>query len=151
MGAIFMKHFKEVIEQLTAMHKDVNTAYAPTKMFSSANELSFAISRLLDAEEILASETLDHKEITENLRTQWFEIRENMPKETAQNIAICIINNTPLSKTSEEISSIKNLFNNLMNDFTKNEQLSNAFTEIFFPNETTQSISKRQFKKPKRD
>ena len=146
-----MKHFKEVIEQLTAMHKDVNTTYAPTKMFSSANDLSFAISRLLDAEEILVSETLDHKEITPDLRTQWFAIRESMPKETAQNIAICIINNTPLSKTSEEIDAVKQLFNNLLNDFTKNEQLSTAFTEIFFSNETTQSINKRQFKKPKRD
>jgi len=145
-----MKHFKEVIEQLTAMHKDTKTTYAPTKMFQSANELSFAISRLLDAEEILTSETLDHKEITEVLRTQWFEIRESMPKETAQNIAICIINNTPLSKTTEEIDAVKQLFNNLLNDFTNNEQLSTAFTEIFFSNETTQSINKRQFKKPKR-
>ena len=55
-----------------------------------------------------------------------------MPKEIAQNIAICIINNTPLSKTSEEIDTVKQLFNNMLNDFTKNEQLSTAFTKIFF-------------------
>jgi len=145
-----MKHFKEVIEQLTAMHKDVNTTYSPTKMFHSANDLSFAISRLLDAEETFTSEALEYKEITPELRTQWLEIRNSMPKETAQNIAICIINNTPLSKTSEEIASIKSLFSKAMNDFAKNEQLSTAFTEIFFSNETKQSISKRQFKKPKR-
>ena len=145
-----MKHFKAVIAQLTQMHKDTNTTYEPTKMFQSANDLSFAISRLLDAEEILTSETLDNEEMTQELCTKWFEIRESMPKETAQNLAICIINNTPLSKTSEEINSIKSLFHTAMNDFTKNEQLSDAFTEIIFTGDTGQSIDKRQFKKPKR-
>jgi len=70
--------------------------------------------------------------MTPELCTQWIEIRNSMPRETAQNIAICIINNTPLSKTSEEIDTVKQLFNNMLNDFTKNEQLSTVFTEIFF-------------------
>ena len=146
-----MKHFKAVIEQLTAMHKDAGTVYAPTKMFQSSNDLSFAISRLLDAESILTSEALEQKEFTPSLRSQWLEVRDTMPKETAQNLAICIIKNTPLSKTSEEINSIKQLFYNAVNGFTNQKELSSVLTEIIFIEDAGQSIDKRQFKKPKRN
>lgn len=110
-------------------------------------ELSFAISRLIDTEKVLTSETLDNEELTPDLRTKWFAIRDSMPKSVAQNIAICIINNTPLSKTGEEIDSIKHLFFNQMNDFTDNEQLSKAFTDIFFSNVVKQEITKQKFRK----
>jgi len=146
-----MKHFNAVIEQLIHMHKDENTTYSPTKMFHSSNELSFAISRLNDAEEIFVSETLDNEEISPELRTVWFDTRDSMPKDVAQNIAVCIMKNTPLSKTSEEISSIKQMFYDVMNEFTDNRQLANAFTEIFFTSHTSQDIKKRQFKKNKCD
>ena len=142
-----MKYFNAVIEQLIQMHKDENTIYTPTKMFHSSNELSFAISRLLDAKKILIGETPDNEELTPDLHKIWCDMREDMPKDTAQNIAICIINNTPLSKTSEEISSVKHLFYNLLNDFTNNQELSNAFTKIFFSNTESQNIDKRQFQK----
>ncbi len=145
-----MKHFNAVVEQLKQMHQDVNTIYAPTKMFHSANELSFAISRLMDAAEVLTSESLEYDELTPALRTIWFDIRDTLPKETAQNLAICIINNTPLSKTDEEITSIKNLFYSAMHDFTDNKELSNAFTDIFFTEKEGQDIKKRQFNKKKR-
>lgn len=129
------------------MHKDTNTLYSPTKMFHSSMELSFAISRLIDTEKVLTSETLDNEELTPDLRTKWFAIKDSMPKNVAQNIAICIINNTPLSKTNKEIDSIKHLFFNQMNDFTDNEQLSSAFTDIFFSNVVKQDIVKEKFKK----
>lgn len=135
-----MKHFNAVIAQLTAMHKDANTVYAPEKMFSSSMDLSFAISRLQDAEDIFTSERLDNKEITPELRDVWFEIRDDIPKDIAQNLAICIINNTPLSKTSKEIDAIEKLFYDAMYDFTANEQLSKAFTEIFFSDVVEQKL-----------
>ena len=142
-----MKHFNTVIEQLIQMHKDINTTYSPTKMFHSPMELSFAISRLLDTQKVLSSETLDNEELTPDLQTAWFAIRDTMPEDVAQNIAICIINNTPLSKTDEEIASVKHLFFTQMNEFTVNEQLSKAFTEIFFSNVVKQEISKQKFRK----
>ena len=142
-----MKYFNEVIGQLIEMHKDTNTLYSPAKMFHSSMELSFAISRLIDTEKVLTSETLDNEELTPDLRTKWFTIRDTMPQNVAQNIAICIINNTPLNKTGEEIDSIKHLFFNEMNDFTDNEELSKAFTDIFFSNVVKQDISREKFKK----
>ena len=145
-----IKHFHAVIEQLIQMHKDVNTTYSPTKMFHSSNDLSFAISRLLDAENILASKTLENKLMTPDLHTIWLDTRVSMPKETAQNLAICIIKNTPLSKTSEEIASIKELFFNAMHNFTDHKELSHVLTEIIFLNDEGQDIKKRQFKKPKK-
>ena len=70
---------------------------------------------------------------------------------SAQNLAICIIKNTPLSKTAEEISSLLQLFYNTMYDFTSHEELSSVLTELIFVEDAGQSIDKRQFKKPKRD
>ena len=135
-----MKHFNAVIEQLIQVHKDTNTIYSPTKMFHSSMDLSFAISRLQDAEKIFTSETLDHKEITPDLQKIWFDSRDSMSKDVAQNIAICIINNTPLSKTDQEISSIKQQFHTVISNFTDNKQLSNVFTEIFFSNVVNQAL-----------
>ena len=128
------------------MHKDVNTTYAPTKMFTSANELSFAIARLMDAQKVLTEETLDNETLTPNLQETWFKVRDSMSKETAQNLAVCIINNTPLSKTEEEINSIERLFYTTMYDFTTNQELSKALTDIFFSNEPSQRKSNFQFK-----
>ena len=150
-GNKIIKHFHGVIEQLIQMHKDVNTTYSSTTMFHSSNDLSFAISRLLDAEDIFTSEIFENKEMTSELQTLWFDVRDAMPKETAQNLAICVIKNTPLSKTSEEISSIKQLFFNAIHDFTDQKALSEVLTDIIFIGDTGQSIDKRQFKKPKRD
>lgn len=128
----FMKHFEEVINYMVDVHKNPNTKYSPEQMFGSQNDLSFAISRLMDANKIFTSETLDNKEMTPSLREAWFDIRDDMPEKTAQDIALCIIKNTPLSSTPEQIDSIKQLFYTAMHDFTGNAQLSNAFTQILF-------------------
>ena len=141
-----MKHFNAVIEQLIQMHKDTNTLYSPTTMFDSANALSFAISRLMDAEKILNDESWDDEELTPEQQELWCELRESMPQETAQNLAICIINNTPLSKTEQEIDTVKNLFNEAMNDFTGEKELSQAFTDIFFSSDRDQTKNDFHFK-----
>ena len=146
-----IKNFHGVIEQLIKMHKDVNTTYSRTTMFHSSNDLSFAISRLLDAEGIFTGETFENKEMTLDLQRLWSDVRDTMPKDTAQNLAICVIKNTPLSKTNEEISSIKQLFKNAMFEFTGHNELSTVLTDIIFIGDTGQSIEKRQFKKRKRD
>ncbi len=127
-----MKHFEEVINYMIDVHKNPDTKYLPTQMFGSQNDLSFAISRLIDANKIFTSEILDNKEMTPSLRETWFDIRDKMPERTAQDIALCIIKNTPLSSKPEQIDSIKHLFYTSMHDFTGNAQLSNAFTQIFF-------------------
>ena len=127
-----MKYFDNVINNLIMAHKDPNTQYSPTHMFASQNDLSFAISRLMDAQKIFASETLDNKEMTSELRTTWFGIRDEMPSETANNIALCIIKNTPFSNTQEQTNELKDLFYKTMHTYTDNEELSKAFTEIFF-------------------
>lgn len=127
-----MKHFEEVINYMVEVHKNPDTKYSSMHMFGSQNELSFAISRLMDAKKIFTSETLDNKEITPSLRETWFDIRDKMPEKTAQDIALCIIKNTPLSSKPEQIDSVKQLFNTVMHDFTSNAELSNAFTTIFF-------------------
>lgn len=127
-----MKHFEDIINHMIEVHKDPNTIYSPTHMFGSQMELSFAVSRLMDANKIFTSDTLENKEISLYMREMWFNIREDMPKETAQDIAICIMKNTPLSSTTKQIDSTKHLFYNAMHAYTNNVQLSNAFTEIFF-------------------
>lgn len=127
-----MKHFEEVINYMIDVHKNPDTKYSPNHMFGSPNDLSFAISRLMDANKIFTSDTLDNKEITPSIREAWFDLRDTMPEKTAQDIALCIIKNTPLSSESEQIDSIKQLFYTAMHDFTGNAALSNAFTMIFF-------------------
>ena len=138
-----MKHFEEVINYMVDVHKNPDTKYSPMHMFGSQNELSFAISRLMDANKIFTSETLDNEEITPSLRDTWFDIRDKMPEKTAQDIALCIIKNTPLSSTSKEIDAIKQLFYTVMHDFTGNEELSNAFIKIFFIS-GTQTLNRRK-------
>ena len=130
-----MKYFEEVINYMIDVHKNPATKYSPSQMFGSENELSFAISRLMDANKIFTSETLDNEEMTPFLRDTWFNIRDEMPEKTAQDIALCIIKNTPLSSKPEEINAIKHLFYTAMQDFIGDTQLSNAFTEIFFLND----------------
>ena len=127
-----MKHFDAVINYMIEVHKNPDTKYSPTQMFASRNDLSFAISRLMDANKIFTSDTLENKEMTPSLREAWFDIRDKMPERTAQDIALCIIKNTPLSSKPEQINSIKQLFYTAMHDFTGNAELSNAFTQIFF-------------------
>ena len=138
-----MKHFNTIIEQLIAMHKDTDTVYGKTKMFSSANELSFAISRLLDAQKLFNDETSEYQELTEALYKRWMEQRAQMPKETAQDLALCIINNTPLSKSREEIGTLKHHFQNTMYLFTDDKKLSEAWTAVIFSDETRQELSNR--------
>ena len=127
-----MKYFEVVINYMVDVHKNPDTKYSAVDMFGSENELSFAISRLMDANKIFTSETLDNEEITPLLRDRWFDIRDNMPEKTAQDIALCLIKNTPLSSTPKQIDSIKQLFYSAMHDFTDNVELSDAFTTIFF-------------------
>ena len=127
-----MKHFDNIINNLIKIHKDPKTQYSPTQMFASQNDLSFAISRLMDAQHILASETFDNEQITSDLSTTWFSIRDDLPSQTANDIALCIIKNTPFSNTEEQTKEVKNLFYKTMHTYTDNTELSNAFTEIFF-------------------
>ena len=138
-----MKHFEVVVNYMIDVHKNPDTTYSPTHMFGSEMELSFAISRLMDANKIFTSETLDNKEITPSLRDTWFDIRDKMPEKTAQDIALCIIKNTPLSSTPEQINAIKQHFYTVMHDFTANVELSNVFTKIFFTS-GTQILNRRK-------
>jgi len=100
----------------------------------------------MDAQKILEDETFERKEIAPDLQEQWLAVRERMTQETAQNIAICIINNTPLSKTDEEIAAIEKLFYNTLYDFTADKALSSALTNIFFSSEINQTATNFQFK-----
>ena len=140
-----MKHFDNIINNMIKIHKDPKTQYSPTHMFASQNELSFAITRLMDAQKIFASETFDGKEMTSNLSTTWFSMRDELPSETANDIALSIIKNTPLSSTKEQINEIQHLFNKAMHKYTNNTDLSNAFTEIFFGEVQTKKFNTRAF------
>jgi len=127
-----MKHFDTIIDNLIKVHKDPKTQYSPTQMFPSANDLSFAISRLMDAQNIFASEPFDNKELSTELHTLWCGLRDEMPSETANDLALCIIKNTPFSNTQEQTDEIKDLFYKTMHTYTDNAELSKAFTEVFF-------------------
>jgi len=127
-----LKYFDNIINNMIEVHKDPHTQYSPTQMFLSKNDLSFAISRLMDAQTIFADEVLDNKEITSDMRTIWFSIRNEMPSDTATDLALCIIRNTPLASTQEQINEVQHSFNEVMHTFTNNIELSKAFTEIFF-------------------
>jgi len=127
-----MKHFDTIIDNMIATHKNPNTQYSPTQMFPSANDLSFAISRLMDAQNIFKSEAYENKELPADLHAVWCEIRDDMPEHTAKNLALCIIKNTPFNNTQEEMQTLQQIFNSTMFEFTNNEALSNAFIQIFF-------------------
>jgi len=127
-----MKHFDTIINNLIKIHKDPETQYGPTNMFPSKNDLSFAISRLMDAQYIFASESYDNKELPSDLHTAWCNIRDDMPSQVANDIALCIIKNTPFSNTQEQTKEVKDLFYKTMHTYTDNIELSKAFTEVFF-------------------
>jgi len=127
-----MKHFDTIIDNMIQIHKDPRTQYSPTHMFASQNDLSFAISRLMDAQRIFASEVYDNKELTSDQHTAWCSIRDEMPSQTANDIALCIIKNTPFSNTQEQAKEVKDLFYKTMQTYTDNAELSKAFTDIFF-------------------
>lgn len=127
-----MKYFDAIITNLIQKHKDPETQYSPTHMFASQNDLSFAISRLMDAQKIFSSEPYDNKELPADLHTAWCSIRDEMPSQTASDLALCIIKNTPFSNTQEQTDEIKDLFYKTMHTYTDNIELSTAFTDIFF-------------------
>ena len=127
-----MKHFDTIINNMVKIHKDPKTQYSPTNMFLSKNELSFAISRLMDAQRIFNSEPYDNPQIPTDLFTLWSSLRDKMPSETANDIALCMIKNTPLSSTREQINEVQQMFYKTMNTFTDNTELSKAFTTLFF-------------------
>lgn len=127
-----MKHFDTIINNLITIHKDPNTQYSPTQMFASQNDLSFAISRLMDAQHIFGSETYESKEMTSELSALWFSIRDNMPSETASDLALCIIKNTPFTNSQEQMQKVQDLFYKTMYTYTNNTELSKIFTEVFF-------------------
>ena len=140
-----MKYFDNIINNLIKIHKDPETQYSPTQMFASKNELSFAISRLMDAQKIFASETFENKEMTSDLSAVWFSITDEMPSETANDIALSIIKNTPLSSTPEQINEVRHMFYKAMQTYTDNAELSKAFTEIFFGEVETKKFNTRAF------
>ncbi len=127
-----MKHFDTIINNLIQAHKDPNTQYSPEGMFPSQNDLSFAISRLMDAQRILASEVYDNRELPAELFTVWADKRDSMPGETASDLALCIIKNTPLSSTEEEIKQIEEMFYNTLQHFSENEEIARIYTDVFF-------------------
>ncbi len=127
-----MKHFDTIIDNMIKIHKDPNTPYSPTQMFASQNDLSFAISRLMDAQRIFAGETDDIKKLTSDQYETWRSIRDDMPDHTASDLALCIIKNTPFSNTQEQNNEVKDLFNKTMQIFTNDAGLSEVFTDIFF-------------------
>jgi len=127
-----LKHFDTIIESLIKIHKDPETQYSPTTMFPSANDLSFAISRLMDAQYIFSNEIYDNKELPTDLYATWCNMRAEMPSQIANDLALCIIKNTPFSNTQEQTQEIKDLFYKTIHTFTENEALSKAFTEHFF-------------------
>lgn len=127
-----MKHFDTIINNMIKVHKDPKTQYSPTQMFASSNDLSFAISRLMDAQDIFTSEFFDNKSITPELSSTWFSMRDDMPSQTASDLALCIIKNTPFSNTREQTNEVKDLFYKTMHTYTDNTELSKAFTDIFF-------------------
>ena len=127
-----MKYFDNIINNLIKIHKDSKTQYGPTQMFPSKNDLSFAISRLMDAQYIFSSESYDNKELPSDLHTVWCNIRDDMPSQVANDIALCIIKNTPFSNTQEQTKEVKDLFDKTMQTYTDNAELSKAFTEVFF-------------------
>ena len=140
-----MKYFDAIINNMVKKHKDPQTKYSATDMFASANELSFAISRLMDAQYIFSDENLGNKEISSEICTAWFSIKDNMPSETANNIAICIIKNTPLSSTQKQINEVEGLFYKAINTYTENTELSKTLTNIFFGEAKTKKFNTRAF------
>ena len=140
-----MKYFDTIINNLIKIHKDPKTQYGPTNMFPSKNDLSFAISRLMDAQYIFASESYDNKELPSDLHTVWCNIRENMPSQVANDIALCIIKNTPFSNTQEQTNEVKGLFYKTMHTYTDSTELSKAFTDIFFGEVESKKFNMRAF------
>ena len=142
-----MKHFDSIIDNLVKVYKDSNTEYASTSMFSSANELSFAISRLKDAQKIFSKQSIDNKAFTTELWTTWLSLRDETPEETARSLAFCIIQNTPLSNTQEQMNEIEDLFYKAMHTYTNDEALSKAFTELFYHNVETKMPKMKDWEK----
>lgn len=127
-----MKHFDTIINNLIQIHKDPETQYSPTHMFDSANDLSFAISRLMDAQRIFEGHTFENKGMTSELSALWFGIRDEMPSQTASDLALCIIKNTPFSNTQEQTEELKDHFYKTMHSYTNSTELSEVFTDTFF-------------------
>ena len=127
-----MKYFDTIINNLVAMHKNPETQYGPTQMFDSQNDLSFAISRLMDAQYIFSNDIYDNKEIPTDLYAIWCNIRGEMPSQVANDIALCIMKNTPFSNTQEQTQELQEMFYKTMQTYTDNADLSNEFTQFFF-------------------
>lgn len=127
-----MKHFDTIINNLIKIHKDPQTQYSLTHMFNSQNDLSFAISRLMDAQHILTGDTFEHKGMTSDLSALWSNIRDEMPNQTASDLALCIIKNTPFSNTQKQTDEVKDLFYKTIHTYTDSTELSKVFTDIFF-------------------
>lgn len=142
-----MKQFDTIIDNLVKVYKDPNTDYASTAMFPTANDLSFAISRLKDAKKIFTNESIDNKSFTTELWTTWLRLRDEIPSETASNLAFCIIQNTPLSKSEEQIKEIEDMFYKTMQTYTNDQDLSTAFREVFFHNVETRKPKTKDWEK----
>jgi len=127
-----MHHFDTIIKKLISLHKDPNTEYSERAMFPSANDLSFAISRLMDAQNILTSESYENKELPTQLHAQWCSLREQMPSNTANELALCIIKNTPFTNTPEQQQELQGLFYKSLLDFINNAELAQTLCDLFF-------------------
>jgi hypothetical protein len=140
-----MKHFETVIDNLTKLYQDPNTEYSSTSMFPTANDLSFAISRLKDARKTFLKDSIAYKTFTSELWEIWMSLRDDIPSETASNLAFCMIQNTPLSKTKEQMKEVEEMFYKTLHTYTNNETLTQAFTEFFFNNLETKMPDTRDW------
>ncbi len=140
-----MKHFDAIVKHMINKHKDPNTQYSPTQMFESANELSFAIARLMDAQYTFLGDTFENDAITPELSALWLSIRDEMPIQTASDLALCIIKNTPFSNTQEQTEEIKDLFYTTLHTFTDNADLAQAFTDTFFGEIESKKLNMKAF------
>jgi len=127
-----MKHFDNIINNLISIHKNPDTQYGENAMFNSANDLSIAISRLMDAQRIFSSESFDMKELSPEQFVLWSALREEMPTQTANDLALCFIKNTPLANTKEETEQLENHFKETIMGLTNSEELTHIFADIFF-------------------
>lgn len=127
-----MQYFDTIIQSLISRHKDPNTPYGTDQLFPSANELSFAISRLMDAQQVLSGEFVDPKFISPELLDEWLEIKDSIPGQTASELALCIIKHTPLSSTEEQIHTVRESFYTALLSYTDSEALSVALTNALF-------------------
>jgi len=86
----------------------------------------------MGAQKVFASEDFEIKELTSEQYTACSRIQNDIPSQTASDLALCIIKNTPFRNMQEQTDEVKDLFYKTMHTYTDNAELSKIFTEISF-------------------